>query len=235
MAAHGVAVMADLTEFGGGVAHDDPNREDEVKIELSQWFNNDVTVYWDQQQSYGHNQFTTNNRERPDLVIEGSQNNFVVEVKVGDESGKIYDGMLQTVNYWEHYLEGITSYRVGGKELEIEAVLLATNHSPKGRLFHNWENKDPIRTGRSEGAQRAADIGVIPQREHCSTETALRAMNRFSRHRNTESQVGVGALLSSSLDGDDPGVKSSDPMAFYFRHDSNHPQNWESIPWYLDQ
>lgn len=228
-------IMTELSDFGAGVDRDDPNPEDEVKIELSTWFNDDVTVYWDQSRSYGHGTFSVTKRQRPDLVVSGPSKTYAIEVKVADESANVYDGLVQTVNYWEDVVTDSVTYtsKSAGETLEIDAVLLATEFSPFGHLFHDSWNKDVKRSSRSEQASFAAEQGWLPGIEYASSETAVRAIHRFSKHRHDDVDVGIGALLSSALDGDEPGIDSSHPMTLYFIHGSKHAQNWDGVPWYI--
>lgn len=227
--------MTDLSDFGGGIDEDDPNPEDEIQKRLSRWLRgDDRTIYWDRDRSYGNGTFSvTGTHRRPDLVIKGQSNNYAVEVKPSEDSGDVHDGAYQVFEYWKDIVESQATYTVRGEEVDLDAVLLATDKSPEGHLFHDWKKKDVMRSGRSEGAQRAADIGQIPQKEHATSETLIRIMHRFARGYDDDADVGIGGLLSSALDGDNAHIDSADPAALYYAMGQNPVQNWEYIPFYL--
>ena len=232
--------MSDLSDFGGGVNRDTPNPEDDIKRYLSSWLRgSDRTVYWERDRSYGNGTFSVSTRQRPDLVIEGKLRNYAVEVKRAEDSATVHDGVIQTFNYWKDLVDGTATYSVRGKEIDIDAVLLATDKAVEGRLFHNWNRKDVRRSGRSDGASRAAAYGQLPNIEHATSETAVRIMHRFARDYDDDAMVGIGALLSSTLDGDEAHIDTADPVALFYATgwstvDDERTQNWEYIPWYLN-
>lgn len=226
--------MSDLSDFGGGVDVDSPNPEDEVKQYLSEWLRgSDRTIYWEKEKTYGNGTFSVSTRRRPDLVIQSKTRNYAVEVKRAEDSANVHDGAYQVFQYWKDLVDGRATYTVRGEEIEIDAVLLGTRYSPAGHLFHNWENKDPMRSGRSDGAKRAAELGQIPTIEHSTSETVVRLMHRFARGYDDTAPVGIGGLLSSALDDDEPNIASSAPAALFYSLGLDHVQNWEYIPWYL--
>jgi hypothetical protein len=160
-------------------------------------------------------------------------------VKRSEDSAKVHDGVVQTFNYWKDLNEGHATYSIGGKDIEIDAVLLATEKAVEGRLFHNWNKKDVRRSGRSEGASRAATYGQLPKIEHATSETAVRLMHRFAKDYDDDAAVGIGALLSSALDGDQAHIDTAHPAALFYATgwstvEGKQTQNWEYIPWYLN-
>lgn len=235
--------MSKLSDFGAGV-DEDPGPEDEVRIELSRWLaDHGASVYWDRKPSYGYKTFDPGCASRPDLLVEGQFNTYAVEVKTAEDSAQVHDALPQTVNYWEQVINGEAEYRANGKRVTIDAFLLATGHTPHGRLFKAEGEKDVLRTGTSEGRERAVEAGQLPEREFSSSETALRAIWRFAKDRNNETDIGIGALLSSRLDGDDGGVESANPMALYYCPGGYQPESWEApgyqfwtpVPTYQDK
>ena len=226
--------MTDLSDFGAGVEEDVPNPEDDVKKYLSEWLRgNERRIYWEKEKTYGNGTFSVSTRRRPDLVIESKTRNYAVEVKVAEDSGNVHDGAHQTYQYWKDIVDGRATYSVRGNEIEIDAVLLATRYSPEGHLFHTWENKDAMRTGRSEGAKKAVEFNQIPAIEYSASETLIRMLHRFARGYNDEAEVGIGGLLSSALDDDQPNIASASPAALFYSLGSDRVQNWEYIPFYL--
>jgi hypothetical protein len=232
--------MTDLTDYGGGVERDDPNPEDDINRYLSSWLRgDDRRVYWDRNKSYGNGTFSVSTRRRPDLVIQSKKRNYAVEVKDAEDSANVHDGTAQVFDYWRDLTDGEAQYSVNGQSIEIHAVLLATQHAPEGRLFHNWNNKDPLRSGRSEGAQKAAQFGQIPDIEHSTSESVIRILHRFAKQYDADSDIGIGGLLSSALDGDHGHHDTADPATLFYAPgwstaDGKLVQNWEHIPWYLD-
>lgn len=228
--------MTDLSDFGGGVDHN-PGPEDEVRLMLSKWLRSgNVDIYWDRDHSYGWGTFDPGQRARPDLIVDGPVKTYAIEVKSGEESSEIHDALPQLVNYWQQVVNDETEYKVNGKPIEIDAFLLATKHSPHGRLYDGQGESDVIRTGVSEGRQKAVSAGQLPKREFNASERIIRAVWRFSKDREPDAQLGIGALLSSRLDGDDPGAADSDPAALYKSHagqqngESKRHQWWEYVP-----
>ena len=226
--------MTDLNDFGGGVDEDDANPEDDVNKMLSMWLRHaDREVYWDRKRTYGNGTFSVSTRRRPDLVVVSKQRNYAIEVKRSEDSANVHDGAQQVYQYWQDIVDGTATYQVRGKEIKIDAVLLATDNSPEGHLFHNWKKKDVMRSGRSGGASKAADYGQIPEIEHATSETLIRMLHRFARAYDDTAQVGIGGLLSSALDGDDPHRENAYPAALYYAMGKERVQNWEYIPFYL--
>jgi len=223
--------VTDLSDFGAGVDHDDANTEDEVKQYLSEWLR-DCTIYWEKEKTYGNGTFSVSTRARPDLVIEGETRTYAVEVKVAEDSANVHDGAYQTFEYWRDIVDGRATYTVRGEQIDIDAVLLATKHAPQGHLFHTWNKKDVMRSGRSGGAQKAVEYNQIPAIEYTASETLVRLLHRFARGYEDEATVGIGALLSSALDDDQPNINSATPAALYYALGADRVQNWEYIPFY---
>lgn len=235
--------MTDLSDFGAGVDHD-PGPEDGKRLELSNWLrSDDVRVYWDRDHDWGWGTFDINQQHRPDMLIDSANATYAVEVKVGDDGGKTHDGIAQLVKYWRRYVDGDDEYQVNGKEKEIDAFLLATGNSPYGRIYKAEGEGDVLRTGTSEGRQRAVQAGQLPRREFNATERAIRVMWRLTKEQRPDARCGIGALLSSRLDGDQGGVGQSEPAALFKSHGGQTPDGWDSpryqwwqyIPFYLER
>lgn len=227
-----------LEEFGAGVSIDQPNKEDRDNVELSRWLAGpDVDVYWDRSKSYGFGTFTTGLRRTPDLVIDGHNRTYAVEVKPPDDNGTVREGLHQAQQYWKDIESGRAEYKLGSEPTEIDAVLTATRNSPAGHLFKNDNNKDPKITGRSRGGQEPVKHGHCPQLEHAATGTAVRMAYLNVRqwcddHDRDEASTGYGYLASMCLDGGMAGLKST-PATFFLRpKDGHRTHNWQSIPWH---
>lgn len=228
-----------LDDFGGGSPYDDPDDpEDRDNLYLSKWLSApNVDVYWDRQKAYGFAPFTTGLSRTPDLVVDAKVNTFALEVKPPDESGRVVDALTQANQYWRDIESGEAEYRLDGEPTEIDAVLVATRASPDGHLFENKRGKDPRRPSRSRGASDVVDYGHLPAVEHAGSEVLVRAMHRVAREwyessGKDETDTGIGALYSSTLDGASPG-RSSVPAAFHLRPGGGRQTHaWEYIPFY---
>jgi hypothetical protein len=231
--------FSDLSNFGGGYEPDDPNPEDKDNRLISQWLTRSGNdVYWDRKKSYGRGTFTTGLRRTPDLVIDSQNKNYAVEMKRPESSTKVNDGPCQVFQYWRDLETGRAEYKINGKDIEIDAVLLATRNSPAGHLYEDKRGKDPKRTGRSRGGNRVVEKGHMPEVEHAASESVVRATYRFARlfykeNDDVPGETGFGALYSSALDGDESGVQST-PAAFYLRPGvgSAKSHTWEYLPFY---
>lgn len=234
--------MTDLSEFGGGVDHD-PGPEDGVRLDISSWLrSDDVQVYWDRDHGHGWGTFDVTQQARFDLVVDGVSNTYAVEVKVGDDSGKIHDGFAQLVRYWRGYVDDEYKVLLNGTPVNVDAFLIATKNSPHGRIYQAKGEGDVLRTGTSGGRQKAVAAGQLPNREFNATERAIRVTWRLTKEQRPDATCGIGALLSSRLDGDDGGADHAYPAALYKSHGGRTPDGWDSpgyqwweyIPFYLD-
>lgn len=248
--------MSSLQDFGGGV-DDDPSPEDEVKINLSQWFeNHGATVYWEKRPSYGYGVFRTKTTERPDLLVDGEYHTFAVEVKIPDGAGDIYSGANQTYRYWHRYcMEDVDEfYKVDGDEKDITAFLVATGFSPDGRLSQRYDTQSDVRPLPIHDDRRLEyfdpPIHFLPDWEFGVSETVTRMLWRLAgsdnENRDYDAAVGIGSMLSTRLDGgqpdipeqDDPGPfdrkKMPEPRALYQSYDDEsgggaNCQNWREL------
>jgi len=231
--------MTDLNDFGAGVEHD-PGPEDGLRLELSNWLrSDDVDVYWDRDHDFGWGTFDINQRHRPDMIIDGPSRTYAVEVKVGKDSAKVHDGIMQLVKYWRSYVDGDDKYTANAHRLNIDAFLIASKHIPYGRLYSKRGGGESMGDG-GGSRQNAVEIGELPKNEFIATERAMRVMWRLTKEQRPDASCGIGALLSSKLDGDDGGIDHATPAALYKSHGGQQPKNWtnpryqwwEYIPFY---
>jgi len=231
--------MSDLADFGGGAAYEQPeDAEDRDNLYLSKWLSApNVDVYWDREKAYGFAPFTSGISRIPDLVVDAETNTFALEVKPPDESGRVVDAAPQAKQYWVDIESGEAEYQLDGEPAEIDAVLVATRASPDGHLFENKRGKDPRRPSRSRGASDVVEYGHLPAVEHAGSEVFVRTMHRMAREwyrdsEKDETNTGIGALYSSSLDGAESGT-SSVPAAFHLRPGGGQQTHaWDYIPFY---
>jgi hypothetical protein len=233
----------DFTDYGGGVTHDDPNPEDEINKILTDWINskghNQINVYWDRKRSYNSGRFDITTQRRPDLLIEGKENCFAVEVKRGTDTSAVYDAARQAYQYWLDIETGEAQYSVNGNEKNIDAVLVATEYSPSGHLFENCHSLDPRRSGRKRPSGDDGGRGVLyPTDEHASSQTYVRLLHRlgpkdWAERNNQQPSTGIGALYSSALDGHGDGRSNSFPAAFHIiAKKGRYAQSWDYLPFW---
>lgn len=227
-----------LRDFGGGYDPDTANPEDEINQKLSQWLarQEQTTVYWDRKRSYGHGTFTVSTQTTPDLVIRSAANNYAVEVKRETETSAVYDSLWQVVGYWLDIENGAATYKIENDTVPIDGVLLATANSPNGHIFSSKNNTDPRRTERSSSGDRE---GIdYPSVEHAASQVFTRLLYRCARREynrlDLDGETGIGSLYSSSLEGDEPGVKTTRPAAFHLSPGGGQGQvqNWDYIPFF---
>jgi len=221
--------MSDLSDFGGGVEHN-PEKEDQIRLDLSKWIRNaGADVYWAEDHDYGWGTFSVTTRRRPDLVIDGEQRTYAVEIKPAEDSATIHDGFMQLVRYWKDLVNNDVVYKIGGKRTDIDAVIIGTDMAPSGSLYEQTQTGDVLGEGRTdEGQIRAVEVGQIPEREFNATERAIRVSWRLSKEQHPDATTGIGVLLSSRLDGDEPGTNTATPAALFKSHAGQQPKGWSS-------
>lgn len=238
--------MADDTSADLSNWMDSPDLEGEKETyrELSQWVgrHTDASVYWNESNDLGYNVFRTSYNRIPDLLTRGEYN-IVYEVKDADGtavedggSDHVNDGILQLVEYWTDYVNGDTEYLIDGNSVEIDGFVLATNMSPFGRLYMTDGNSDVLRTGDGEGRQTAVQYDQVPNNEFNATERAIRLMWRFAKHEQEDTDVGIGALLSTRLDKEnpDPTLTPESPVVDYeprilYKQFEPYNQSWSYL------
>jgi hypothetical protein len=216
--------MAKLSDFGGGSQKLKP--EDEVKINLSRWFSNHgADVYWEKRPSYGHQVFRCQTAEKPDLLVCGQRQNYAIEVKQPDGAGDVYTGAEQTYRYWRRFcIEDCEEYyKAGGDNIQPDAILLATGFAPDGRLAQRYDTHSHVRPLPIYDDRRLdyfdPPIHFLPDWEFGIAEAVTRMMWRLATARDDERDdpinVGIGTMLSTWLDGNQPRVPSeNDPGPF---------------------
>ena len=199
--------------------------EKETYRVLSQWIgrHTDASVYWNESNELGYDVFKTSYNRIPDLLTRGKYT-LVHEVKDADGtvtedggSDHINDGVLQLIEYWTDYVDGTAAYSIDGEVIDIDGFVLTTNMSPFGRLYMADANSDVLRTGDGEGRQKAVQYNQVPNNEFNATERAVRLMWRFAEHQRPDTEVGIGALLSTRLDetNPDPTETPDSPIGDY--------------------
>lgn len=104
---------------------------------------------------------------------------------------------------------------------------MATEHAPAGRLYEDTYNNDHLQIGDDwGGSQYARRRGWLPDGEYNATKSTIRVMWKYAGAFVDEvcgtTDIGIGALLSSRLDGDDVDV----PYLLYWQDGNTH---WEKL------
>jgi hypothetical protein len=231
--------MANLSDF----VEDPEAPEVRAKQQLSDWASrHGARVFWEPDEPagrFGYETFDADSASRPDLLFlsQHSPTGFAAEVKVGDDSGGVHDGVMQTVRYWVQAQNGDLTFTVDGEVVDVTAFITATANSPDGHLFYRYgERESPRERHISERIEWFdPPFFWIPDWEFSSTETSVRLMQRAAKMLDRIGTVetlnetpGLGALLSQRLDGnqpvprapqdDPPHQLSADdcPMSLYF-------------------
>lgn len=114
-------------------------KEAEVQKELSDWLTDSfpVEVHWaeDFEENTDYNTFTVENSS--------GKRTIAIEVKNGDDSSNVYDGIVELNDYLKDMLNNDPKYLVEGEEKKPEVFLLAAQHSIEGQLFK--EEREPER------------------------------------------------------------------------------------------
>lgn len=204
--------------------------EEEAKHELTQWMydHGAINVYWEKTSKWDYSTFKTESTDRPDILVETESGGIIaIEAKSGDDSGNIYAAPSQLQRYWQKFIIGNEIYRVDGENVEPDVFVMATEHAPAGRLYEATYNNDHFQVGDDwGGSQYARDRGWLPDGEYNATKCTIRVMWKYAGAFASEvggaTDVGIGALLSSRLDGGDVDV----PYLLYWQDGDTY---WEEL------
>jgi hypothetical protein len=245
-----------LKDFDAGYERPEPEGEDDVKLRLTRWFEqNGCDVYWDEDKPFGRPTFSsdTGGREIADLLVVGEWDVFVIEVKDGRQGGgTVRDGTEQLLRqYWLDWAERRTTdrYRTGGGAFCPDVFLIATQFSADGSLFER--GRDKLHAKHSAVRDNVSHVPYRPDWEYVGAEIHIR--DRWDNAKRLAADVsksrehlaGFGAVLSGRLDSDRRPVhiprsatpplerepaKWHEPRALYwdFGADGNR-QNWRAI------
>lgn len=232
--------MSELSDYGAGV-DEDVSPEDEVKIYLSNWLENyGCKVWWEKRPSYGYPTFSTNSTENPDLLVRNKYQNkiWLLEVKIGDDSGSIHRAVPQLLNYYTDFSAGEQEYKINGQNVIPDGFLLATKYAFQGKLYHSYGNREVLH---KETWAKKNDVDFLPTYEYGATETVVRVLWQMASQQAPDATTYIGALLSDVLDGDPPVIpkitrtpwktENYDPMALYYKPKSTQSkhQYWRAI------
>lgn len=193
--------------------------EAEEQRELTEWIQNQTgaDVFWgeDPEGEVGRFEFTGNGR--PDLLAiqeGGDKNTIIAEIKDGQDSGGVYDAVLQLHDYWQQYELGDERIMIDGEPINVDIFVIATQYSPKGRLFHRDHDDDGLEgDDREKGIRQTFEKayegkGERPKYAYARSEAIpplqyrhawYEVENRRDGDRSNIS-TGIGVLLSDALD-----------------------------------
>jgi len=197
---------------GGDRIIDRPEKE--RKEDFCTWINRftDVTIYWEQKNDrYPCFSVTGSSGRKPDLLLAGDRT-IAIEFKPGNDSSDVYQQLYDT---------GEATYLVQDEEIDVDVFAVANSESRSGRLFKE-SREFPRDTDEETGRIWAVRKGNIPQREYNRTEAIVRVMMRFSR-KFVGGSTGIGAVLSSALDGDCP------PVPGMLVYDGGDGWSWDQV------
>lgn len=189
--------------------------EYQVQKSISKWLETeiDATVFWGEDPPEGNHLFHfTKSNKRPDLLVSSSQN-YVIEVKDGNDSAAIYDAMRELHEYWRGYEFGEVGVKSENQEINIDAFLLATQFSPEGHLFKLEREQGFRRT--YDNKESGWNAEMRPQFEYARSESIPRILWRYAwyeaetRQEQSRENIGtaIGVLLSDVIDSN-PGQSS---------------------------
>lgn len=232
----------ELSDFEAGFEPDKVTGIQKVEKELYLWIadQNDTEIYTRGEEKYSNGSFELEGNHRPNLFIHSKNKNYIINVVSAENSSDVHNGAVKTIEYWDSIIKNDKKVNLRRKSFTIDAVLLATEHSRLGHLFNNQNKNDPLRDQRSDEGQETAQYNKIPKIEHTCSETLIRLLWRFGKEKNPDAKIGLGGLLSSQLDTEEPAVtdaEDQDPMpaALSKASGSDSNQDWNYIPDYIQQ
>lgn len=178
--------------------------ETATKRDLSEWLtNHGLDVAWEQENQFGYDVFQVNEApEKPDLIAQSDLLNVAIETKRGDQKSATYQALLQNHDYWLNHRTGRTVYELNGAPVDIDGFVVANDHSIRGWLFGSDYERLITYDQFGEGRQYAVDTGQLPRSEGSMSEEFTRIQWRVAKKASTSFNTGVGALLSTALDGE---------------------------------
>lgn len=216
-----------LEDFAEGGGATDAGPEDRAKHELTQWLEDDgAEVWWEKANPWNYPTFRTDSTDRPDLLV-CAESGLTVAIEAKHDNSGVYRAPPQLQRYWEKYIEGDESYRAAGERVDPDVFVIANGHSPEGRLYDPEYNDDVLQTWESwGGSKHPRKHGWLPQVEYNATKATVRVQWQFAaaylNGLDRNPGVGIGVLLSSTLDGDESG----EPRLLYYLDGEEH---WESL------
>lgn len=183
-------------------------KETQTEIKLYDWLiNNGIEVYFNRKIKILNNKykFTTNNLEKPDLILYSNKINkyIAIEVKTGTNKRDIYESH-KIISYQQDYKNKKTEYFIDGKIIKISYFLIATENSKQGKIFNEEEIVYPDDERFHKILQKTHQE---PKKEYKQTKSFLRFIWSIWRNKKIYGRLAndpaIGILTSSILDDDE--------------------------------
>lgn len=143
-------------------------------------------------------------KEIPDFIVAirlfGKEEYIAIEIKNGEEGVNIFKSNKILKIYYHNYINKLTSYWIGTKQIKIDRFIIATQYSKQGRLFR--DNEFIIKNG--SGFENSSWINKnVPLLEYSRTKDMGRMlMHDFSDYRKQnkiKQSAGIGRLISDVI------------------------------------
>lgn len=212
-----------------------PGPEHQAKHKISEWLgSHGADVWWEEANKWGHKKFKIVDRAKtggiPDMLVQINGYTFVIEFKVGDSAGNVYDSLIQLHGYWVEQVTTDQTYEIDGRAVQPDGFLTATKYSRFGRLFHPNIDKTPDRLADfDESRATCCEYGQLPPAEFRMTEQHVRIMWRLGKQsldgldQSLESPF-LGSMLSEHLEQECINPR---PAVLWNRGTAN--QSWEVL------
>lgn len=184
------------------------SNEDAVREALTKWLESSgAKVYWGESpQNYDRKTFEVKSEavddwgeprdsyHRPDLLISFDRHTTITEIKPGARYGNIADGVWETFDYWKKHENSRLVYKTDDGKYSPDSFTFATRYSPFGHVYDS-NHEFFYSNGNMYGVNDR-----IPQYEANMSGVTVRAVWRFAQSVSSETQVGIGFLLSDLLE-----------------------------------
>lgn len=133
-------------------------------------------------------------RKKPDMILFDGIEYYILEIKPGDGSSKQTRDSRKIIKYYRNFLEGKTRYFIRNNKIGPKYFLVASIHSPEGKLFKNEEFRSKIRD-KIDALKKG-----VPQREYYKTFGLSRQIwDEWKPYK--DKRFAMGCLLSDKLNG----------------------------------
>jgi len=178
-------------------------KESKAEIILYSWFlEHGIKPYLNRidkkiSQLFKYDIFKTDNPKKPDMIIYSPIMGYcAIEIK-SDENSRDIRGSCKIIDYHNDYINNVINYFINNEKIDIKQFLIATNNSPKGKLFLQESIEDNMGLNKKSGSIYAAKNKIIPRYEYVRTSEFVRTLWASWKDRT---DVGIGVVLSSCLD-----------------------------------
>lgn len=178
-------------------------KEKEIEIKLSKWFELYSIPIWFNRKITGLNNnnifYVTGTKKKPDMVIYTQKqpiNGYIgIEIKDAEETKKVFDA-CKIIGYLKDHANQKSHYFINNKEIKIKVFAVATQNSPKGKIF----NENLIQYPSKKKWNKVLSITKNePEFEYRRTKDLLRSLWRQWAIIKSIHDPGLGIILSNML------------------------------------